>query len=149
MTEPMPVLLVEDNAADAELTIRAFRRRKVPNPINLARDGEEVLDYVYRRGAFAAEAPVPRVVLLDLRLPKLDGLEVLGELKRHPIYRTVPVVVLTTSEETSDIKQSYELGADSYIVKPIEFEKFLEVLARIDLYWLQTNVPYPGADCGG
>lgn len=143
MTEPIPILLVEDNAADVELTIRAFRRRKVTNPISMARDGEEALDYMYQRGRFADAAPVPGLILLDLRLPKVDGLEVLRELKSHPVYRNVPVVVLTTSGDNSDIKQSYELGAASYIVKPVEFEKFLEVVTRIDLYWLLTNVPYP------
>lgn len=146
MTGPMPILLVEDNPADVELTLRAFRRRKLSNPITVARDGEEALDYVHRRGAFAAWAPVPAVILLDLRLPKVDGLEVLRELKRHPVYRNIPVVVLTTSAQDGDIKESYESGAASYIVKPVEFEKFHEVVERIDLYWILTNVPYPLAE---
>jgi len=135
--------LVEDNAADVELTLRAFRRRRVSNPITVARDGEEALDYVYRRGAFAAAAPVPGLILLDLRLPKVDGLEVLRELKSHAVYRNISVVVLTTSAQEEDIKRSYELGAASYIVKPVEFEKFVEVMAQIDVYWILTNVPYP------
>jgi len=143
VTEPIPILLVEDNAADVELMIRALKRRKVSNPIQVARDGEEALDYVHRRGAFAAQAPVPGLVLLDLRLPKVDGLEVLRELKRHPVYRNVPAVVLTTSAETEDIKHSYELGAASYIVKPVEFEKFAEVVERIHRYWILTNTCYP------
>lgn len=146
MSEPIPILLVEDNAADVELTLRAFKRRKVSNPIAVARDGEEALDYVYRRGAFATRAPVPGVILLDLRLPKVDGLEVLREVKRHAVYRNVPVIVLTTSGEDGDIRKSYELGAASYIVKPVEFERFLEVIERIDLYWILTNVPYPLTD---
>ena len=148
MSEPFPILLVEDNPADVELTLRAFRRRKLTNPIAVARDGEEALDYVHRRGAFADSAPIPGLILLDLRLPKVDGLEVLRELKNHPMYRNVLVVVLTTSSEDQDIKKSYELGAASYIVKPVEFEKFLEVVERIDLYWILTNVPYPFGDRG-
>lgn len=148
MSEPIPILLVEDNPADVELTLRAFKRRKLANSIAVARDGEEALDYVYRRGQFANAAPVPGLILLDLRLPKVDGLEVLRKLKSHPVYRNIPVVVLTTSAEDRDIKSSYELGAASYIVKPVDFEKFLEVVERIDLYWILTNVPYPAAERG-
>lgn len=143
MSGAVPILLVEDNTADVELTLRAFRRRKIPNPIAVVRDGEEALDYVYRRGAFAMRAPVPGLILLDLRLPKVDGLEVLRHLNGHPVYRNIPVVVLTTSTQDGDVKRSYELGAASYIVKPVEFEKFSEVVERIDLYWILTNTPYP------
>lgn len=143
MTDPAPILLVEDNPADVELALRAFRRRKLANPITVVRDGEEALDYMHRRGAFADAAPVPGVVLLDLRIPKVDGLEVLRELKQHPVYRHVPVVVLTTSGEHRDVKRSYEMGAASYIVKPVEFDKFQDVVERINLYWIVTNVPYP------
>lgn len=148
MSEPIPILLVEDNPADVELTLRAFKRRKLANPVAVARDGEEALDYLHRRGTFAAGAPVPGVILLDRRLPKVDGLEVLREFKNHPVYRNIPVVVLTTSAEDRDIKKSYELGAASYIVKPIEFERFQEIVERIDLYWIVTNVPYPLGDRG-
>lgn len=148
MSEPFPILLVEDNPADVELTLRAFKRRKLSNPIGVARDGEEALDYIHKRGPFAGEAPVPGLILLDLRLPKVDGLEVLRELKTHPVYRNIPIVVLTTSSEDRDVKYSYELGAASYIVKPVDFEKFLEVVERIDLYWILTNVPYPFGDRG-
>ncbi|HEV8661853.1 MAG TPA: response regulator [Candidatus Methylomirabilis sp.] len=148
MTEPVPILLVEDNPADVELTLRAFKQRKLSNPIAVVRDGEEALDYVHRRGRFAGDAPIPGVILLDLRLPKVDGLEVLREVKAHPVYRNIPVVVLTTSAEDRDIKKSYELGAASYIVKPVEFEKFLQVVERIDLYWMLTNVPYPAEERG-
>ncbi len=144
MNDPIAILLVEDNPADVELTLRAFKRRKLANAIAVARDGAEALDYVHRRGAFP-NAPVPGLILLDLRLPKLDGLDVLRALKEHPVYRQVPVVVLTTSAEDHDIATSYELGAASYIVKPVEFEKFLEVVERIDLYWILTNVPHPAA----
>lgn len=148
MSEPIPILLVEDNPADVELTLRAFKRRKLANPVAVARDGEEALDYIRRHGKFATGAPVPGIILLDLRLPKVDGLEVLREFKSHPVYRNIPVVVLTTSAEDRDIKRSYELGAASYIVKPVEFERFQEVVERIDLYWIVTNVPYPLGDRG-
>jgi len=148
MSDPAPILLVEDNEADVELALRAFKRRRISNPIAVARDGEEALDYIHRRGAFTAGAPTPGVILLDLRLPKVDGLDVLKEIKAHPVYRHVPVVVLTTSAEDRDIKRSYELGAASYIVKPVEYEKFREVVERIDLYWIVTNVPYPAGQTG-
>ena len=146
MSTAIPILLVEDNPADVELTLRAFKRRRLSNPVAVARDGEEALDYVHRRGVFGDGAPIPGLILLDLRLPKIDGLEVLRQLKSHPVYRNIPVVVLTTSGEDRDVARSYELGAASYIVKPVEFEKFQEVVERIDLYWIVTNVPYPGAD---
>jgi len=146
MSTAMPILLVEDNPADVELTLRAFKRRKLSNPVAVARDGEEALDYVHRRGVFGDGAPIPGLILLDLRLPKIDGLEVLRQLKAHPVYRNIPVVVLTTSGEDRDVARSYELGASSYIVKPVEFEKFQEVVERIDLYWIVTNVPYPAPD---
>jgi len=143
MSEAVPILLVEDSPADVELTLRAFKRRKLSNPIAVARDGEEALDYIHRRGAFAGGAPVPGIILLDLRLPKVDGREVLRQIKSHGPYRHIPVVVLTTSAEDRDVKASYELGAASYIVKPVEFDKFVSVVERIDLYWILTNVPYP------
>ena len=149
MSTAIPILLVEDNPADVELTLRAFKRRRLSNPVAVARDGEEALDYVHRRGVFGDGAPIPGLILLDLRLPKIDGLEVLRQLKSHPVYRNIPVVVLTTSGEDRDVARSYELGAASYIVKPVEFEKFQEVVERIDLYWIVTNVPYPGADRSG
>lgn len=137
----LAILMVEDNSMDVELTLRALRKHQISNPISVAWDGEEALDYVCQRGRFAADAPVPALILLDIRLPKLDGIEVLREIKRHPIYRTVPVVMLTTSQEEADVRTSYELGANSYIVKPVDFEKFLEVVRQINLYWLLTNVP--------
>ncbi|PWB46603.1 MAG: two-component system response regulator [Candidatus Methylomirabilota bacterium] len=137
----LAILMVEDNPMDVELTLRALRKHKVSNPMTVARDGEEALDYVHRRGRFAAHAPIPSLILLDIRLPKRDGIEVLREIKGHPVYRTVPVVMLTTSQEEADVRTSYELGANSYIVKPVDFDKFLEVVRQIDLYWLLTNLP--------
>lgn len=149
MSGLFPILLVEDNAVDVDLTLRALRRRKVANPVTVVRDGEEALDYVHRRGAFADGAPIPGLVLLDLRLPKVDGVDVLHAMKSHPVFRTVPVVVLTTSAEDRDVRRSYELGASGYVVKPVEFEKFLEVVERIDLYWVLTNLPSPLTDRTG
>jgi hypothetical protein len=148
MNDAMTILLVEDNPADVELTLRAFRRRRLSNPVMVVRDGEEALDYVHQRGQFVGGTVVPGVVLLDLRLPKVGGLEVLRELKNHPVYRQVPVVVLTTSTEDRDVRSSYELGAASYIVKPVEFSKFQEVVERIDLYWILTNLPSPIVERG-
>jgi CheY-like chemotaxis protein len=148
VTDPIAILLVEDSPADVELTLRAFQRRKLTNPIAVARDGEEALDYVHRRGAFAESAPVPGLILLDLRLPKMDGLEVLRHIKAHEVYRNIPVVVLTTSAEDRDVTASYELGAASYIVKPVAFENFQDVVERINLYWILTNVPCPVRACG-
>jgi CheY-like chemotaxis protein len=133
-----PILLVEDNPMDLDLTRRAFSRRRVLNPIEVARDGEEALDWIRR---WDEGAPIPVLILLDLKLPRLDGLEVLRRYKEHPLYRSIPVVVLTTSEEDRDIETAYRLGANSYIVKPVEFEKFVEVAAQIEVYWTLLNQP--------
>ncbi len=141
--ENLPILLVEDNPQDVELTLRAFRKRKLSNPVHVARDGEEAVDYIHRRGRFAGDAPIPGVVLLDIRLPKVDGIEVLRQMRAHATYRTVPVVMLTTSKDDTDIRRCYELGVNSYIVKPVDFDKFLGVVEQIDLYWMLTNVPCP------
>ena len=136
-----PILLVEDNPMDVDLTVRAFKRRHVTNPIEVARDGEEALAWI---GRWEAGGPPPAVVLLDLKLPKVDGMDVLRRLKSHPVFRTIPVVVLTTSAEDSDVEAAYRLGANSYIVKPVDFDAFLEVAAHIDLYWTILNKPPQG-----
>lgn len=133
-----PVLLVEDNPIDVDLTLRAFARRKFSNPINVARDGEEALAWLSR---WEEGEPLPLVIMLDLKLPRVHGLEVLAKLKEHPISRAIPVVVLTSSAEDQDIAAAYELGANSYIVKPVNFEKFLDVADQIELYWCVTNHP--------
>ena len=132
------ILLVEDNPMDVDLTRRAFARRRVLNPIEVARDGEEALERIKRWDA--GDQP-PVVILLDLKLPKVDGLEVLRHLKEHPQYQKIPVIVLTTSAEDRDIQTAYRMGVNSYIVKPVDFEKFLEVAAQIDLYWNVLNIP--------
>ena len=131
-----PILLIEDNPMDVDLTRRAFARRKLVNPLEIARDGQEALDY-FRR--WEAGDPQPSVILLDLKLPKVDGLEVLRQLKSHPVFRVIPVVILTTSAEERDIQAAYQLGVNSYIVKPVDFDKFMDVAAHIDLYWMVLN----------
>ncbi len=131
-----PILLVEDNPMDVDLTLRAFKRRRVTNSIEVARDGEEALAWLPR---WEAGEPWPAVILLDLKLPKVDGLEVLRQIKQHPQLRVIPVVVLTTSAESADVQAAYALGANSYIVKPVEFEKFMDVSESIDLYWTVVN----------
>ncbi len=131
-----PILLVEDNPMDIDLTRRAFAKRKVPNPVIVARDGEEALEWLER---WNAGEVLPVVILLDLKMPKLDGLEVLKRLKAHQQYRVIPVVMLTSSAENRDIQAAYMHGANSYIVKPVDFEKFMEVIQYIDLYWNDLN----------
>lgn len=133
-----PILLVEDNPMDVDLTVRALKRHRVPNPVEVARDGEEALAWLPR---WEAGEPPPAAILLDLKLPKVDGLDVLRQLKAHPTLRTIPVVVLTTSSEDGDVQAAYQLGANSYIVKPVDFEKFVEVAAQIDIYWSVLNRP--------
>lgn len=146
MNESLPtILLVEDDPADLELTLRAFRKHDVSNPIAVARDGVEAMDYLHRRGRLAADAPIPALILLDIGLPRMSGLEVLREVRAHPVYRTVPVVMLTTSQDVSDIRTSYELGANSYIAKSVEFDTFLDMIGRIHQYWLLTNIALPTA----
>lgn len=133
-----PILLIEDNPHDVELTIHAFRKQKLSNPIQVARDGEEALEQLNH---WDMGKPSPAVILLDLKLPKVDGIDVLGQLKTHQRFKRIPVVVLTTSKENSDLSRCYDLGANSYIVKPVNFEKFVEVVKQIDVYWLLTNTP--------
>ena len=133
-----PVLLVEDNPADVDLTLRAFKRRRLSNPVEVARDGEEALAFMDR---WQAGEPLPMVILLDLKLPRIDGLEVLRQLKAHPEYCRIPVVVLTSSAEDRDVERAYQLGSSSYIVKPVDFEKFLQVAEQIELYWCLLNHP--------
>jgi CheY-like chemotaxis protein len=131
-----PILIVEDRAVDLDLTKRALERRRILNPILEARDGEEALSYFDRWDSGEA---VPVFILLDLRLPKVNGLEVLSKLKAHPNYSSIPVIVLTTSAEDSDINEAYKLGCNSYIVKPVEFEKFMQVATQIEVYWCALN----------
>lgn len=134
-----PILLVEDNPVDLDLTLRAFQRRNLVNPIQVARDGQEALEWIPKWAA--GEQALPLVILLDLKLPKVDGLEVLRQLRQHPASRNLPVVVLTSSSDDRDVERAYELHANSYIVKPVNFEKFMDVAAQIELYWCLINHP--------
>jgi len=131
-----PILIVEDRLTDLDLTKRALAKRRLLNPIQEARDGEQALDYIQRWEA-GEEQPV--FILLDLGLPKVSGLEVLRQLKTNPSSSSIPVIVLTTSGEDSDIKEAYKLGCNSYIVKPVEFDKFMEVATQIEVYWSLLN----------
>jgi CheY-like chemotaxis protein len=131
-----PILIVEDRATDIDLTKRAFAKRHLLNPIQVARDGEEALAYMDR---WRAGEPLPVFILLDLRLPKISGLEVLRELKNHSTYSRIPVIVLTTSTEDRDVEEAYKLGCNSYILKPVEFNKFIEVASQIEVYWCALN----------
>jgi len=133
-----PILLVEDNPDDIDLTLRAFARRKLANPIQVARDGQEALAWMAR---WQAGAPLPLVALLDLKLPRVHGLEVLSQWKSNPGVRAMPVVVLTSSAEDRDIAAAYAHGANSYIVKPVNFDQFLEVASLLERYWCGTNEP--------
>ena len=137
----LEILLIEDNLNDAELSLYALRKFKIANHIHHARDGAEALDYVFGSDTNTSQSPVqnPRLILLDLKLPKVDGLEVLRKLKANETTRTIPVVVLTSSREERDIIESYNLGVNSYIVKPIDFEQFTEAVRDVGLYCLLLN----------
>jgi CheY-like chemotaxis protein len=139
MKDPLrPVLLVEDNPLDVDLTRRAFAAGRLANPLEVARDGEEALEWLAR---WEAGEPLPVVVLLDLKLPRVDGIEVLRRIRAGTRAATVPVVVVTTSGEDADVKAAYALGVNSYIVKPVDFETFVQVAGQIQLYWGVLNNP--------
>jgi two-component system, response regulator len=139
--DAVDILLVEDNPNDSELTIRALRKNHLANNIIWVEDGADALDFVFRRGRFAERAANnwPRVILLDVKLPKVNGLEVLREIKSHEETRSIPVVMVTSSREDPDITSAYELGANSYVVKPVDFESFQEAMVHVGLYWLLIN----------
>ena len=140
-----PILLVEDNANDEALTLRALKKNNIRNEVIVVRDGAEALDYLFATGSHAGRdmSITPHVILLDLKLPKVDGLEVLRQLRAHEKTKLLPVVVLTSSLEEQDILKGYELGANSYIRKPVDFAQFIEAVRQLGLYWLLLNEPPP------
>lgn len=140
-TNSMEILLVEDNPNDEELTLYALRKNNITNHIHVVHDGAEALEYLFCTGAYSHRKinDPPKVVLLDLKLPKVDGLEVLERIKTDSRTQTIPVVMLTSSQEERDIVESYHLGVNSYIVKPVDFEQFTEVVRRLGLYWMLLN----------
>jgi two-component system response regulator len=143
--EPIEILLAEDSEADAEMTIRALQRKNLANRLVWVKDGADALDFIFRRGAYASRAAgLPRLLLLDLKMPKVDGIEVLREVKSNEQTRTLPVVMLTSSAEERDIVASYSLGVNSYIVKPVDFVSFVDEVAKAGCYWVLVN-RMPGA----
>jgi two-component system response regulator len=146
-TEAGVILVVEDNPQDATMTQRALKKHNISNNIVLARDGAEALDYLYGTGAYAGRdaSDLPHVVLLDLKLPKVDGMQVLKRIRSEPVTKTLPVVILTSSDEQRDLVESYELGVNSFVRKPVEFAAFTEAVSQLGLYWTLINrTPRPG-----
>lgn len=143
MTEAVEILLVEDNPDDLDMTLRALRKAHMANRIQVARDGVEAVEYIFCEGPHAGRRidHAPRVVLLDLKLPRLDGFEVLRRMKGDPRTRSIPVVVLTSSREQNDVVASYDLGVNSYIVKPVNFDSFVKAVSELGMYWLLLNQP--------
>lgn len=151
MHEPQVILLVEDNADDEALTLRALRKNNIPNKVVVARDGVEAVDYLLGTGPYAGRDPedLPRIVLLDLKLPKLNGFEVLEKLRADPRTRLLPVIILTSSREQRDIMHGYDLGANSYVRKPVDFEQFVEAIRQLSRYWLVLNENPPRSIANG
>lgn len=141
MTNGVDILLIEDNPEDVELTLRAFRKQHLANKIHVLRDGEEALECIFGTGRYAERQghELPRLILLDLKLPKIDGLEVLKRCKSDPRTKTIPIVILTSSKEETDLVKSYNLGVNSYVVKPVDFPQFTEAVRHVGLYWMLLN----------
>ena len=139
------ILLVEDNPSDVGLTKRAFEKNRIQNQLVVAADGQEALDYLFGAGAYAGRdtSEMPAVILLDLKLPKVDGLEALRRIRAHELTKRLPVVILTSSREDQDVAMSYDLGANSYIRKPVDFQQFAEAVRTLNLYWVVLNEPPP------
>jgi two-component system, response regulator len=144
MSASIEILLVEDNPNDVELALHALKKNRVSNSIHIARDGAEALDFIFGTGAFEGRniEDTPKMILLDLKLPKVDGIDVLRRIKSDPRTQMIPVVVMTSSSEERDILDTYQLGVNSYIVKPVDFEQFTQVVQQLGYYWLLLNQPY-------
>jgi two-component system response regulator len=151
MSSAIEILIVEDNPDDLELTLRILRKHQLANYIEIARDGAEALDFIFATGNHTQHRieDHPRVILLDLKLPKVDGLEVLQRIRADPRTRSIPVVILTSSPEDRDMVESYNLGVNSYIVKPANFEQFAEAVRQVGFYWLLLNQPPPASRVAG
>jgi two-component system, response regulator len=143
MNQVVEILLVEDNPDDAEMTIRALKKNHLANTIVHLKDGAEALEFIFAEGKYASRAVenMPKAILLDLKMPKVNGIEVLQKIKTDERTRTVPVIVLTSSKEDPDIKECYRLGVNSYVVKPVQFEKFIKAVTELGLYWMIINQP--------
>lgn len=145
MTQLRTILLVEDNLKDIELVLAALKKNNFANEVAIARDGVEALDFLYRRGKYQARTDLlPIVILLDLKLPKKDGLEVLREVKRDDALKVIPVVMLTSSREEADLVKSYQLGVNAYVVKPVGFQQFIDAIKQTGMFWAVINEPPPG-----
>jgi two-component system, response regulator len=141
--DEVEILLVEDNPTDAELTMRALKRKNMINKLVWVKDGAEALDFIFARGIYSERnmEDVPKLILLDLRMPKVDGLEVLHRIKENDLTKKIPVVVLTSSSEDRDIVESYKLGVNSYVSKPVEFDAFIDAVSTLGFYWILINKP--------
>jgi CheY-like chemotaxis protein len=146
MDNSAQILLVEDNQMDVVLTLDAFREAKLKNKVNVSRDGQEALDYLFGQGKFADRTlfPMPNLILLDLKMPGIDGFEVLRKIKGTDKLKRIPVVILTSSKEDGDRALSYDIGANSYLLKPVSFDGFTDVVKKIDDYWFTLNISAPG-----
>ncbi|HEY7511503.1 MAG TPA: response regulator [Vicinamibacteria bacterium] len=146
MSELKRILLAEDNAADLELTLEALGQNRLANEVDVVRDGAAALDYLFRRGAYASRPEGnPAVVLLDLKMPKVDGLQVLKQVKAEERLRQIPIVMLTSSREEQDLVESYRLGVNAYVVKPVDFGQFIEAVKQLGMFWAVVNEPPPGS----
>ncbi len=140
MRKHINILLVEDNPDDVELTVHALKKNNIANPIAVVRDGQEALDYLFYQGKYSGGVhDLPHLILLDLKLPKVDGIEVLGKIKSEKTLKLIPVVVLTSSKEESDMVKSYDYGVNSYIRKPVDFDQFVDTVKQVGFYWLLIN----------
>jgi CheY-like chemotaxis protein len=148
MEKPAHILLVEDSRMDIELTLDAFREARLSNTIYVVQNGQEALDYLFGRGMYADRQlyPIPNIILLDIKLPGIDGFEVLRQVKSAPLLKRLPVIILTSSKEEGDRALSYDIGANSYLVKPVSFEGFMHVVQQIEGYWLTLNVAPPASE---